>query len=52
MPSVGFTYWQDEQMWLGYLNEFPEYMTQGSTLEDIKEHLADLYHELKKLGLK
>jgi len=30
-------------MWLGYLDEYPEYMTQGSTLEDLKEHLADLY---------
>ena len=33
-------------MWLGYLDEYPEYMTQGSTLEDLKEHLADLDHDL------
>jgi predicted RNase H-like HicB family nuclease len=46
VPPIGFTYWQDEQMWLGYLDEFPDYMTQGSNFADLKEHLIDLYHDL------
>jgi hypothetical protein len=46
VPSIGFTYWQDEEMWLGHLDEFPDYMTQGSSLEDLKEHLLDLYRDL------
>jgi predicted RNase H-like HicB family nuclease len=46
MPTVGFTYWQDGDMWLGYLDEFPDYMTQGTSLEDLKEHLIDLYKDL------
>lgn len=33
-------------MWLGYLQDYPDYMTQGETLEDLKEHLKDLYHEI------
>jgi len=24
-----YIYWQDEGMWLGYLEEYPDYMTQG-----------------------
>ena len=44
--SVGYTYWQDGKMWLGYLDEYPDYMTQGESLKDLKEHLADLYTEL------
>jgi hypothetical protein len=33
-------------MWLGYLDEFPEYVTQGVSLDDLKEHLLDLYRDL------
>jgi hypothetical protein len=43
MASTGFTYWQAHDMWLGYLDEFPDYMTQGTSLDDLKEHLLDLF---------
>ena len=46
MASIGFTYWQDGEMWLGYLEEYPDYMTQGTSLDDLKEHLLDLYNDL------
>ena len=46
MPAVGYTYWQDGDMWLGYLDEFPDCMTQGSSLEDLMEHLLDLHKDL------
>jgi predicted RNase H-like HicB family nuclease len=46
MASTGFTYWQDGEMWLGYLDQYPDYMTQGTSLEDLKEHLLDLYKDL------
>jgi predicted RNase H-like HicB family nuclease len=41
-----FTYWEDRGMWLGYLDEFPEYMTQGSSLDDLREHLLDIHKEI------
>jgi hypothetical protein len=46
MKTKDFTYWQDGDAWLGYLDEFPDYLTQGSSLADLKEHLADLYRDL------
>lgn len=46
MKKLGFTYWQDGDAWLGYLEEFPDYMTQGSSLKDLREHLLDLHQEL------
>jgi len=46
MAAAGFTYWQDGDMWLGYLDQYPDYMTQGTSLEDLKEHLLDLYKDL------
>ncbi len=33
-------------MWLGYLEEFPDYMTQGESLEQLQENLRDLYTDL------
>ena len=33
-------------MWLGYLEEYPDYMTQGETLEEFQEILKDIYKEM------
>jgi len=46
MVKQKYVYWQDEEMWLGYLEEFPDYWTQGETEEELKENLIDLYKEL------
>ena len=46
MKTVRFIYWQSGGMWLGHLEEYPEYMTQGDTLEDLRDHLRDLFKEL------
>jgi len=46
MTKVGFSYWQDGEFWLGHLDEFPEYETQGKSLEELKEHLLDLRRDL------
>jgi len=46
MNSVRYVYWQEEDMWLGHLEEYPDYMTQGETLEELKENLKDIYRDL------
>ena len=46
MPTIGYTYWQDGDVWLGHLDEFPDYLTQGTSLDDLKEHLLDLHRDL------
>lgn len=46
MKTLEFTYWQDGSDWIGYIGEFPDYLTQGSSFEDLKEHLVDLYQDL------
>ncbi len=46
MERKKYVYWQDEEMWLGYFEEFPDYMTQGASLEELQENLKDIYHEL------
>lgn len=44
--TARYVYWQDGSHWLGYFEEFPDYQTQGESLEDLQEHLKDLYQEL------
>ena len=44
--TVNIVYWQDDQQWLGYLQEYPDYWTQGETLAELQEYLQDLYRDL------
>jgi len=38
-----YTYWKDGNWFLGYLNDYPGHWTQGKTLAELEEMLADLY---------
>ncbi len=46
MQTVKYIYWEEDGGWLGYLEEDPDYWTQGETLADLMEHLKDLYIDL------
>lgn len=46
MAKQKYVFWKDEELWLGYLEEFPDYWTQGETEEELKENLVDIYREL------
>jgi hypothetical protein len=46
MKGLRSVYWQDGKFWLGYLEAFPDYVTQGESLKDLQEHLRDLYADL------
>jgi predicted RNase H-like HicB family nuclease len=46
MSTVKYVYWQDDDMWLGYMEEFPDYMTQAESLSELQENLKDLHEEL------
>ncbi len=46
MKTLKYVYWQEGDMWLGYLEEFPDYMSQGEALEELQENLRDIYLEL------
>ena len=51
MNTIKYTYWQDEGMWLGYLEEYPDYWTQGETIEELEENLRDIYGELTSVSI-
>ena len=44
--KMKFVYYQEDDMWIGWLEEYPDYRTQGATLEELKENLKDIYGDL------
>ena len=46
MESMKFVYYQEDDMWVGWLEEYPDYMSQGKTLDELKENLKDIYEDL------
>ena len=46
MQTVRYVHWQEDDHWLGFLEEYPDYWTQGESLSDLQEHLRDLYKDL------
>ena len=47
MSKARYVHWQDGEMWLGYFEEFPDYLTQGESLGELEENLRDLYRDLR-----
>jgi hypothetical protein len=41
-----FTYWQDGDYYLGYLNDYPDYETQGTSKDDLVHHLRNLLADI------
>jgi len=46
METKKFIYYKDGDMWIGWLEEYPDYRTQGETLEELEENLRDIYTDL------
>lgn len=47
MRSIKFTSWQDGDFYIGFLNDYPDYVTQGSTKEELAENLKDLLADME-----
>ena len=46
MQSIKIVFREEDGAWIGYVQDYPDYWTQGDTLDDLKEHLRDLYRGL------
>lgn len=45
--KLKYIYWKDGNEYLGYLERYPDYMTQGSTLDELIENLRDIFKDLE-----
>ena len=43
MSTAKYVYWRDGDQWLGFFEEYPDYMTQGESIEDLQANLKDLF---------
>ena len=41
-----FVYYQEDDMFIGWLEEFPDYRTQGRSLDELMDNLKDIYSDL------
>ncbi len=44
--TTKIVYWQEDEMWLGYLQDYPDYWTQGASLEALQENLLDIHDDI------
>ncbi|MDQ3181635.1 MAG: type II toxin-antitoxin system HicB family antitoxin [Acidobacteriota bacterium] len=47
MRKIQYTFWQDKEFIIGYLNEYPDYETQGFSKEELIENLESLLVDLE-----
>jgi hypothetical protein len=47
MRTVKYTCWKDGDFYLGYLNDYPEYQTQGMLKEELIANLQDLRNDIE-----
>jgi len=45
-PTAKYIYWQEDDVWLGYLADYPDYMTQGRSEDELQENLRDIYCDI------
>ena len=46
MKTLRYVHWQDGDLWLGHLEDYPDYWTQGETIAELEDNLRDLYNDL------
>ena len=44
--TLRYVHWQDGDMYLGYLQDYPDYMTQGATENELRENLVDIFQDI------
>ena len=45
--QLSYTYWEaQEGGYIGFLNQYPDYWTQGDSIEELEKMLASLYSDI------
>lgn len=50
MNTVKIVIWQEDKWWFGYLQDYPDFQTQGKSLKKLRENLKDLYRDIRGGG--
>ena len=47
MKTIKFTFWQDGDFYLGFLNDYPDYQTQATSKDELIENLKELLLDIE-----
>ncbi len=47
MRLLKYTFWQDGEFFIGFLNDYPDYETQGFSKEELLENLKSLLIDIE-----
>jgi len=47
MRILKYTYWQDNDFYIGFINDYPDYPTQGITKEELIDNLKSLLSDIE-----
>ena len=47
MRAIKYTSWQEDDYFIGFLNDYPDYLTQGTNKEELAENLKSLLVDLE-----
>ncbi|MCL1817461.1 MAG: hypothetical protein FWG35_00930 [Spirochaetaceae bacterium] len=50
--ELQYSWWMEDDFYLGYLDEYPQYPTQGESLTDLENGLKEIYGWIKDGTLK
>lgn len=44
--QLSYTYWKNDGGYVGFINQYPDYWTQGDSVKELEEMLASLYDDI------
>lgn len=47
MRRIKYTCWKDDNYYMGYLNDYPDYQTQAFSKEELIQNLKDLLADIE-----
>lgn len=47
MRKLKFTFWRDGDFFIGFLNDYPDYLTQAYTKDELLENLQSLLSDIE-----
>ena len=46
--KLNIVYKKEKDWYIGHKQEYPDYESQGKTLDELKENLIEIYHDISK----
>jgi len=47
MQKVKLTCWKDGDFWIDYANDYPEYVTQGMSIDELLDNIREIYKDIQ-----